>query len=394
MDSIRSFEKYINTNPSGGEQLMKVRLSRDELTEALASIQQVVPPKTTLPILSNLLLKTDEGRLFISSTDLDISMKTSIECDLLEEGITTVPARKFSEIVKELPEETFQLDESEDRISLTCGRGQYKLTGMDWEEFPKIQDSVEGKHLKIDGKHFKRMVNTTAFAVSGDETRPALGGVLWKIEDKNTKMISTDGHRLALIKLEGVIEGGGDTPVEIIVPPKALNQITRLIGEGKILKEVVVGEKYLQADMGDTVLLTRLIEGPYPNYELVMPKDNDKKVVVDRDVLEAAVRRVSILSNTQTHQVRFDLEENSAQLSAISPDLGAEAREHIEVVYEGSPMTLAYNAAYMLEVLRHIRQGRIEITLKTPVSAGLVRSVEQEEGEDLTFLLMPLRLND
>lgn len=373
---------------------MKVRLSRDEVTEALASIQQVVPPKTTLPILSNLLLKAKEGRLYISSTDLDISMKTSIECDLLEEGVTTVPARKFSEIVRELPEETFQLDESEDRISLTCGRGQYKLTGIDWEEFPKIQEGVEGIRIHIEGNYLKRMVSTTSFAVSSDETRPALGGVLWKITGKDTRMVSTDGHRLALLELNDVIGGDGEIDVEVIVPPKALSQITRLIGEGKNLREVLVGEKYIQAEMGDTVLLTRLIDGPYPNYKLVMPKDNDKKLVVERDILEAAVSRVSILSNTQTHQVRFDLEESSAQLSAISPDLGAEAREHIEVMYDGSPMTLAYNASYLLEVLRHIRRGEIEITLKTPVSAGLLRPVEQEEGEDLTFLLMPLRLND
>jgi len=373
---------------------MKVRLSKDEVTEALASIQQVVPPKTTLPILSNLLLKAEEGRLHISSTDLDISMRTSVQCDLMEDGVTTIPARKFSEIVKELPEETFQLDESEDRISLTCGRGQYKLTGMDWEEFPKIQDAVEGVRVQIEGDKLKRMVVKTSFAVSGDETRPALGGVLWKISGKDTRMVSTDGHRLALIEMRGVIGGEGDGEVEIIVPPKALNKITRLIGEGKGLREIVIGEKYLQAEIGDTVLLTRLIEGPYPNYELVMPKDNDKRLVVGKDVLEAAVKRVSILSNTQTHQVRFDLEESSAQLSAISPDLGAEAREHIEVAYDGPPMTLAYNAAYLLEVLRHVSQGEVELTLKTPVSAGLVRPVEQEGGEDITFLLMPLRLND
>lgn len=373
---------------------MKVRLSRDEVTEALASIQQVVPPKTTLPILSNLLLKAEKGRLHISATDLDISMKTSVNGDVLEEGITTVPARKFSEIIKELPEETFQLDESEDRISLTCGRGQYKLTGMDWEEFPKIQGAVEGQHIQVEGERVKRMVSTTTFAVSSDETRPALGGVLWKIVGKDTKMVSTDGHRLAIIELSGLVAGSGDIDVEIIVPPKALNQITRLVGEGKELKEVVVGEKYLQADLGDTILFTRLIEGPYPNYELVMPKDSDKRLVVDRDVLEAAVRRVSILSNMQTHQVKFDLEDNSAQLSAVSPDLGAEAREQIEVEFKGSPMSLAYNAAYLLEILRHIPHGEIEITLKTPVSAGLIRPVEQAEGEDLTFLLMPLRLDD
>lgn len=373
---------------------MKVRLSRDDVTEALTSIQQVVPPKTTLPILSNLLIKAEEGRLYISATDLDISVKTSIEADLLEEGITTVPARKFAEIIKEFPQEVFQLDESDDRITLTCGKGQYKLTGMDWEEFPKIQDSVEGQVVKIEGNIVRHIVGSTAFAVSGDETRPALGGVLWKVNGKDTKMVATDGHRLALISITGIVESEQDDEIEIILPPKALNQITRLIGEGKQLEKLVVGEKYMQAQLGDTVVFTRLIEGPYPNYELVMPKDNDKRMVVDRDVLEAAVKRVSILSNTQTHQVRFDLENSSAMLSAVSPDLGAEAREQIEVTYEGTPMSVAYNATYLLEVLRHIRKGELELTLKTPVSAGLVRPVEQTEGEDLTFLLMPLRLND
>jgi DNA polymerase-3 subunit beta len=265
---------------------------------------------------------------------------------------------------------------------------------MDWEEFPKIQDSVEGARIQIDGGHLKRLVSQTSFAVSNDETRPALGGVLWKIDGRETTMVSTDGHRLALVQLSDVVGGNGGDGVEVIVPPKALNQITRLVGEGKSLTEIVIGDKYLQADLGDTKLLTRLIEGPYPNYELVVPTDNDKRLVVKRDVLESAARRVSILSNMQTHQVRFDLEESSAQLSAISPDMGAEAREHIEIEYDGPPMTLAYNASYLLEILRHVKHTEIELTLKTPVSAGLIRPVEQEEGENMTFLLMPLRLND
>jgi len=180
---------------------MKVRLSRDEVTEALASIQQVVPPKTTLPILSNLLLKAGEGRLFITATDLDISIRTSLEADVLEEGSTTVPARKFTEIVRELPQDVFQLDESEDRLTITCGKGQYKLTGMDWEEFPKIQDTVEGAKISIDGTIVRRIIGSTAFAVSSDETRPALGGVLWKMSGRDTNLVATDGHRLALMEL-------------------------------------------------------------------------------------------------------------------------------------------------------------------------------------------------
>ncbi len=373
---------------------MKVRLSRDEVTEALASIQQVVPPKTTLPILSNLLLKAGEGRLFITATDLDISIRTSLEADVLEEGSTTVPARKFTEIVRELPQDVFQLDESEDRLTITCGKGQYKLTGMDWEEFPKIQDTVEGADISIDGTIVRRIVGSTAFAVSSDETRPALGGVLWKMSGRDTSLVATDGHRLALMELIGVVEGDGDSTMEVIVPSKALNQINRLIGEGKQLEGFTFGEKYLQVNMQETVVITRLVEGPYPNYELVMPKDNDKLLVVDRDILEAAVRRVAILSNTQTHQIRFDLEDNSAMLSAVSPDLGAEAREQVEVSYDGDTMSVAYNAYYLQEILRHLPKGDLEMSLKTPVSACLVRPVEQAEGETLTFLLMPLRLND
>ncbi len=373
---------------------MKVRLTRDEVAEALASLQQVVPPKTTLPILSNLLVRAEEGRLHLAATDLDMSITTSIDADVVEEGATTIPARKFGEIVREFPEDVFQLDEREDRITLTCGKGQYKLTGMDREEFPKIQDQVEGSRIMLEGDYLKRMVNSTSFAVSTDETRPALGGVLWKIQGKDTLMVSTDGHRLAKIDLKGVVGGDGGFEGEMIVPPKALNQITRLIGEGKKIEEIMVGEKYLQVTAGETKLFSRLIEGPYPNYELVMPKDNDKHLFVEAGTLEAAVRRVAILSNTQTHQVKFDLDEGSGMLSAVSPDLGAEAREQVEITYDGEPMAVAYNANYLLEILRHLAGGTVDISLKTPVSAGLVRPKEQAEGEDITFLLMPLRLND
>ena len=180
---------------------MKVRLVRDEVIEGLASIQHVVPPKTTLPILSNILLKAEGQRLHMASTDLDISMKTSVPAEVLEEGTTTVPGRKFSEIVKEFPEEVFQMDESEDRITLTCGKGQYKLSGMDWEEFPKLQEGIEGAAIRVDGNHVRRMIATTVFAVSSDETRPALGGVMWRIDGKDALMVSTDGHRLAKLQM-------------------------------------------------------------------------------------------------------------------------------------------------------------------------------------------------
>lgn len=373
---------------------MKVRLVREEILEGLASVQQIVPPKTTLPILSNFLLKAEGDRLHIAATDLDISIRTSVPADVLEAGKTTVPARKFAEIIRELPEESFQLDEAEDRITLTCGKGQYKISGLDWEEFPKLQESIEGRSVKLEADVFKRLVSSTAFAVSTDETRPALGGVLFKVAGPDVVLVATDGHRLAKRELSGVIPDGEETPAEFIVPPKALNQITRLTGEEKPIEQMTVGEKYLQVRVGETLLMSRLIEGPYPNYEMVMPKDNDKRLVVDRDILEAAVRRVAILSNTQTHQVRFDLETGAALLSAVSPDLGGEAREHIAVEYEGTEMAVAYNAAYLLEILRHVPAGRVELTLKTPVSAGLVKPVDQGEGDEQTFLLMPLRLND
>jgi DNA polymerase-3 subunit beta len=246
----------------------------------------------------------------------------------------------------------------------------------------------------MDGELLRRMIANAVFAVSTDETRPALGGVLWSIEGGDALMVSTDGHRLAKLRMSGVIENESDGTAEMIIPPKALNQLTRLLAEGKALERLVVGEKYVQISLGDTELFSRLIEGPYPNYEMVMPKDNDKRLVVDRDLLESAVRRVSILSNTQTHQVKFDLEASTAMLSAVSPDLGGEAREQIEVDYDGESMAVAYNAAYLLEILRHLPAGEVQMTLKTSVSAGVLSPVEQAEGEDLTFLLMPLRLNE
>jgi DNA polymerase-3 subunit beta len=373
---------------------MKARLVREEILEGLTSIQQIVPPKTTLPILSNFLLRAEGEHLYLSATDLDISMRTRVPAQVLESGATTVPARKFSEIVRELPEEDFQLDVSEDRTTLTCGKGQYRLSGMDWEEFPKIQENVEGRPIHLEAGVLKKLVNTTTFAVSTDETRPALGGVFFKLDGGDVTAVATDGHRLARRSLKGVVSGSEEFQAEFIVPPKALNQIIRLTGEERTIQEMIVGEKYIQVHIGETQLLSRLIEGPYPNYDLVMPKDNDKRLVVDRDLLEAAVRRVAILSNTQTHQVRFDLDGDSALLSAISPDLGGEAREHVGVSFEGAAMAVAYNAAYLLEIFRHLPAGEIELTLKTPVSAGLLQPVARNEEDDQTFLLMPLRLND
>ncbi|MDA0744890.1 MAG: DNA polymerase III subunit beta [bacterium] len=402
---------------------MKVVIEREELLKGVNAVLDIVPTKTALPVLSNILMEATEGEgLRLSATDLDISILCTLSASVDVPGATTVPARKFAEIVRELPDETIILHADEGRVTLQRQGGadaMYALMSVPPEDFPELPKEIEGPEMSFPGEEeegeasgardngqvLKDMIFKTAFAVSRDETRPVLNGVLWQIGDNRMTMVATDGARLVKYSKALPSSQAGSVKTEAIVPTRALNHLVKLMSSGSKLARVQFGQNHLMFDLpasdsessegiGAIRLFSRLVEGPYVDYEQVIPKTNGKRLKVSTELLSPAVRRVSILSSSQTHQVRISLQRNQIELSAASQEIGGEAREVLEADYADEEMAVGYNSAFLIDILRRIDAEQVLFELDSPVTAGIIRPAEQHEGEDYLCLLMPLRLND
>lgn len=398
---------------------MKVVIEREELVRGIQAVLDIVPSKSALPVLSNILVDATPEEIVLSATDLDISIICGINGEVEEPGSTTVPARKFNEIIRELPDESIRLEASDGRVTIERHsglQGTYALMSVPAEDFPELPSDIEGPEMNfgegngesdegLDGDLISQMVAKTVFAVSRDETRPVLNGVLWQVREGRTTMVATDGHRL--VKFSKSLPGpeGKQVVTEAIVPPRPLNHLVKLLSGGSVLKQVKFGQNHLMFTLSDgddfdgesaqpIRLYTRLMEGPYVDYEQVIPSGNGKRLYVANSVLAPAVRRVSILASSQTHQVKIELGDNQILLSANSQEIGGEAQETIEAQYSDEAMAIGYNSGYLSDVLKRIDSDDVVFELDSPVTAGIIRPVDQVEGEDYLCLLMPLRLND
>lgn len=368
---------------------MKFTLSKSRLSSSLQSILQVVPTKSTLPILTNILVEALENKLKISATDLDISITATVECQVAKKGSAALPARILFEIIRELPESEITFESTNTRMEIRIPNGSYKIATVSADDFPKLPAVNTKKEVRIAGDDLVKMVRKTTFACSTDETRPALNGVLWQTEGERMQMVATDGHRLAKMsldnpKLKGLHE-------DIIIPPKVLNLIPRFLEKEGVEVGVIFGENNIIFNLDDVILTSRLIEGPYPNFEQVIPSTSDKKMVVSKEDLNGAVRRVSILSNALTHQVKFTVNDGSLTLSTSNVDVGGEGQEQLECDYAGEAIEIGYNASYLTEILSRIEGDEVVFELSSPVAAGVIYSPNTPKEEYLC-LIMPLRL--
>ena len=384
---------------------MKLTISRNELWRGIDTVLDVVPSKPAMPVLGNLLLTTEEGGLTLAATDLDLSIRTRIGATVIEPGRISLPARTFAEIAREWPEAELSIESREERVVISGkldadegSEGTYALTGMTSDEFPAMPESPAGLAVDfgaadaLDPQLLTRMIGKTAFAVSRDETRPVLNGILWHLDGDGVYMVATDGSRLARYRQEADLSAQvGDGQADVILPTHLCTQLVKLLGADHQAPRVVVGASQVFFDLGDTQLSSRVIEGPYVDYEQVIPKQNDKQLVVANDRLLPAVRRVSILASSYTHQVRLALSPDSVELSATSQEIGGEAREMVPASYGQEKIEIGYNAVYLMEILRKMDGDEVTIDLLNSVTASLLRPTVLAEGEDYFCLLMPLR---
>ncbi len=369
---------------------MKFTITREKLQEGLVAVAATVPTKTTLPVLSNILVEASKDGIRLSGTDLDIAVSTTVPASVDKEGGITLPARKLVEIVRELPSGTIQFTSSgEQRVAIECGKSRFKLLGLPKEEFPAFPTVKFAGGWKVKAVELHKLISHVAFAASTEESRPILNGVLWELKPERMRMVATNGHRLA--KMDVPVTGG-ETQADLIVPPKALEQIRRLFSGDEEL-EIAKSDNHLGFRTETTQVFTRLIEGPYPNYEQVIPRDNDKSATIERSTLTAALRRMSIVASDQTHRIRLAFTSASCKLSVQTPDLG-EAQEEITVTYDGDPLEIGFNASYLLEILKYLPTDEVRLTLKAPERAVTCEPVGWDDPASYLTLVMPLRLVD
>jgi DNA polymerase-3 subunit beta len=368
---------------------MNFTITRQNLHTGLAAVSASIPSKTTLPVLSNILFEAKEDGVWMSGTDLDVSVRVKVLAEVKEPGSLTAPGKKLQEIARELPDELVAVSTRGDQIELKCGRSHFKLNGLPADEFPTLAEVDFGTGLTVGGKDLHSLIYHTSFAVSTEESRPILNGVLWELRDGEMKMVATNGHRLARMGLK--VQSTGTPSADFIVPPAALGQVQRLFKDDDTI-QVARSDNHLGFRAASTEVYTRLIEGTYPNYEQVIPRDNDKVATIEKKSLESAVRRMAVVASDQTHRIRLKFEPGRVHLNVLTPDLG-EGHDELEIGYDGSELEIGFNANYLLEVLRYMPSEEVNVSFKAPERAATLEPVG-DDMPDYLCLVMPLRLLD
>ena len=361
------------------------------MQEGLTAVTASIPAKTTLPVLANILVETTERGIRLSGTDLDIAVSTEVTADIETPGAITIPAKKLSEIARELPPAPVKIGAiGEQRITLECGRSRFKLLGLPRDEFPTFPQVRFQDSWRVRSGDLQKLISHTSFAVSTEESRPILNGVLWELRVDRMRMVATNGHRLTRMDLP--VAGGNSLGGDLIVPPKALDQVRRLFPAEEEL-EIAQGDNHLGFRSPFTSVFTRLIEGPYPNYEQVIPRDNDRVAISDKVALISALKRMSVIASDQTHRIRLSFNAALLRFSVQTPDLG-EAQDELPIRFTGDPIDIGFNANYLLEILRYIPTDEVRLTLKAPERAVTVEPENWSDPASYLCLVMPLRLMD
>jgi DNA polymerase-3 subunit beta len=364
--------------------------------EMLQKVFPVVPLKSSLQILSNIKISLFQNKMEMSATDLDQSIKVSGPVTGSGEYEITVNARKIFDIVRELHDGEIKIYIDDHVLILESG-GSFscKIAGADARDFPTFPIIENSTTFELGFNELKEMIVKSSFAVSRDEMKACLCGVLWEIEAERMGMIATDGHRLGSVFHQ--IQSNVSTKISCIIPPKSLLNTLRVFNnENTSYKvKIAVGEKYITFSDDHSVVCSKLIEGPYPDYEKVIPRSNPKCAIAQRNDLQNAVRRVSVLSNQKTHLVKFSFAQNELEIMVLNREIGGEARQKVPVEYNGDQQNIGFNASYLSEIISMIATENVRIEMNTQISACIILPVYEKDTDkksDNLFLIMPLRI--
>ncbi|MFZ1731862.1 MAG: DNA polymerase III subunit beta [Bacteroidota bacterium] len=374
---------------------MKFTAVSSDLQKALSKIISVVPAKSTLPILENVLFELTGNDLRLTASDLEISMTVVVPVSGDQDGKVAVPAKKFNETLRALPsvDLSFAADEASNRLTIKTDLGEYKMAGEGAANFPESEGIQEEFSLQLDTDLLKGIIARTVYAVSTDDLRPSMMGVLFQWKGEEFYAVATDGHRLVRIKHSGALaEANTEGNRDVIIPAKALHIVAKSLGDGQV--SVQFGRSHVRFTFNEMMLTSRIIDERYPNYESVIPLENDKQLSVNRPALIAAVQRCSIFSNAITNQIRFSVGKEEVRVSAEDMDIGGEAREVVRAAFSvDEDLEIGFNARYITEALQHLDSSEVNFFFSTPTRAGLIQPKDQDEDHEVLMLVMPLRLN-
>lgn len=370
---------------------MKFDASSAVLLKALQTVSGAVPTKSTLPILECILFEIDGGKLRLSATDLEISIIQKLDVDAEGAGPSrvAVPAKRLIDTLRALPKLPIHFSADDDyNVVLETDKGHYKMVGHDGGDYPALPELSEETRIETAGGLLERAILKTSFAVSKDALRPAMMGIYFQIGPDSGKAVATDGHRLVKLEMDDLT---ADEEIDFIVPEKAMSLAARVASDEPCILTVDSG--YAGFDFGDSHVLARLIDEPYPNYQAVIPVDNDKTLSADRDTMLNAVKRVALYSSSMTNQIRLSIESDKVVISAEDLERSSAANETILSEYDGEDLVIGFNAQYLTEVLGNVDSDEVHFEFSSPNRAGVVTPSDQMDGEKIMMLIMPVMLN-
>jgi DNA polymerase III subunit beta len=370
---------------------MELVVRKNDHLRELQLFQGIVERKNTIPILANVLMEAKGDEVRFLATDLEVGLRSKCQATVAKGGSLTLPAKKFYEIVKSLPETDIRIAEDKGGVKVAADRFDSRIQTLPREDFPTLPESGGTPSATLSRSSVKEMVAKTQFAITGEDTRYFLNGALFVLKPNEMSLVATDGHRLALVSVARDGQGKKDADeVKAILPKKTLGELGRLLSEGDGDITYERGENHLFFEVGGRLLISRMIDGQFPAYERVIPKGNDKHIEFERDRLTNAVKRVALLSNERSRAVKIQIDKGKVDVTSSSPDLG-EAKETLPVEYSGGAMQICFNAQYVLDFLSAVSTDVVSLDLKDEVSQAVMKPVGAE-GYDYTYVIMPMRV--
>jgi DNA polymerase III subunit beta len=371
---------------------MNFIISSTTLLKHLQNIQGVLSTNNTMPILDNFLFEIMDGTLTVSASDQETTMRTMLEVEANENGKIAIPAKLLLDVLKSLPDQpcTISVDPNNFAVEIAYDNGKSKMVGYNGEEFPRTPKLENSSSIKIEGEVIARAINKTIFATGNDDLRPVMSGVFCQFTPEDITFVATDAHKLVRYRK---LDSQAETSSSFILPKKPLNLLKgNLKGEEEVLVEY--NNSNVSFTFNDSVLICRLIDGKFPNYEAVIPKENPNVLTIDRAQFYNSLKRVSIFSNKTTHQVKLRLAGSELALSAEDIDFSNEANERLTCSYDGDDMEIGFNSRFLMEMLNNMDSTEIRLEMSEPSRAGLLMpSVSENEDEDILMLVMPVMIN-
>jgi DNA polymerase III subunit beta len=370
---------------------VKFTCNTKDISGAVGAASKVVNAHTTVPILSNVLLTAEEGKIAVRATDLELTLQHAFPAHVSEGGSVTVPAKLFSSYLGNLQPGSLELTGTPTRASIKCERSNYDFHALPADEYPPLPSAQRGQHFAINAKRFREGVNATIFAASSEEARGAvLMGTLLEVEGDSLTMVATDGYRLA--RYQTTLDNGVSGAEKYIVPSRALAEAARNLGTAEIVEISALGTQgnQLMFGSGDTSIVVRLVDGQYPNYGQVIPAKFDRSITVNTSALISSLRRAELVAGDRASMVKLAV-SNQTLIVTASSDVSGNAYEELEIEQQGEDLTIAFNARYLVEILNHIDSAQTVLEFLGPLSPAAIRPVEAAEGGRQLYVLMPLR---